>query len=96
MENKTALTKGGKDNVLWIKPSPVLTSRFEPEGRGGLYYGAELLKYALFAQCTTSQLLRIRQTIQLLYTAPSEKKTSTQISLSLAIYKDLSMNERLC
>lgn len=65
--------------------------------RGGLYFGAELLKYALFEQCTTSQLLRIRQTIQLLYTPPSEKKkTSTQISLSLAIYKDLSMNESLC
>ena len=40
-----------------------------------LYFGAELLKYALFAQRTTSQSLRIRQTIQLPHTTPSAKKT---------------------
>lgn len=65
-------------------------------GQKGLYFRAELLKYALFAQRTTSQSLRIRQTIQLPHAAPSAKKTSTQISLSLASYKDLRMNEGLC
>lgn len=43
-------------------------------GQKGLYFRAELLKYALFAQRTTSQSLRIRQTIQLPHAAPSTKK----------------------
>lgn len=43
-------------------------------GQKGLYFGTELLKYALFAQRTTSQSLRIRQTIQLPHAAPSTKK----------------------
>lgn len=67
-------------------------------------FGAEgallsLLKYSLFAQRTTSQSVRIKQTIHaaplLLCTPPLSKKT-VQISISLASYKDLSMNEGLC
>lgn len=89
MENKMAWERAKKK--LTVKTSlsecnqaQCLSQRL---GQKGLYFGAELLKYALFAQRTTSQSLRIRQTIQLPHTAPSTKKPPPKLVFLLPVIK---------